>query len=116
MRTYGRVTNPDGSKTWVVVTTNANGSNDMVWLTTLIQVLKLGLNESPFYANYGIGAQQAVMSQVAPDYDVAKTQLQFSGYFASLAIARAPADVPTYAVKVTTHQGVSLNTNVQVPA
>ena len=54
MRTYGRVYAEDGSYTWVEVSTDANGFDDMVMLTTLAQVLKLNLGESPFYANFGI--------------------------------------------------------------
>ena len=58
------------SSTWVEVSTDANGYNDAVWLTTLAQVLQLGLNESPFYGNYGIPAQQSAVTQVFPDYYV----------------------------------------------
>ena len=35
MRTYGRNYNPDGTYTWVEVSTDANGYNDDVYLTTL---------------------------------------------------------------------------------
>jgi hypothetical protein len=116
MRTYGRITNPDGSKTWVVVQTDANGYNDMVWLTTLIQTLKLNLGESPFYAQYGIPAQQSVIQQVFPDYYVALTQQVFSPYFASLVISKTPgATTPSYQVNVTTHQGVKLNPSTPIP-
>src|SRR5487761_1386540 len=34
LRTYGRVTNPDGSQTWVVISTAASGDNSLVMLTT----------------------------------------------------------------------------------
>ena len=114
MRTYGRITNPDGSKTWQEVTTDANGFNDAVWLTTLCQVLLLNLNESPFYANYGLPDQQAIIQQVAPDYYVFRTQQLFARYFASLIIAKDPAaDQPTYTVSVITQQGAK--TVVSVP-
>ena len=106
MRTYGRITNRDGSKTWVQVSTDANGFDDYVWLTTLIQCLKLGLGESPFWANYGIPARQSVAQQIAPDYYVARTQQQFSSRFANLVVARQGTFNPTYQVNVTTHQGV----------
>ena len=43
MRTYGRITNAEGNLQWVEVTTDANGRNDNVWLTTLAQNLKLGV-------------------------------------------------------------------------
>jgi hypothetical protein len=112
MRTYGRVYNADGTYTWVVVTTDANGFNDWVWLTTLLQVLQLNLNESPFYANYGIPAHQAVVQQVFPDLYVAITQQQFSQYFASLVIAKQNQPTPTYNVNVTTHQGAVVQATV----
>ena len=116
MRTYGRIYDANGKPTWVVVQTDANGNNDMVWLTTLIQVLKLNLNESPFYAQYGIPAQQSVMQQVSPDYYVALTQQAFAPYFASLIITKQNSTVtPTYQVTVKTHQGVTINASVPIP-
>ncbi len=54
MRTYGRQYNADGTYTWVEVSTDANGFDDAVWLTTMAQVLQLHLGESPFFANFGI--------------------------------------------------------------
>jgi hypothetical protein len=105
MRTYGRVPLPDGSMRWVEVDTDANGFNDDVYLTTLIQCLKLNLNESPFYANYGIPAKPSVVQQIAPDFYAMQTQNQFAPYFASLLIARTRANPPTYQVNVITNQG-----------
>lgn len=50
MRTFGRTTNIlTGVKTWVEIDTDSAGFNDAVWLTTLVQVLKLNLGESPFF-------------------------------------------------------------------
>ena len=115
MRTYGRITNTDGSQTWVQVQTEAGGSNDRVWLTTLCQVLLLNLGESPFYGDYGIPAHQSVMTQVFPDYYVTYTQQKFSQYFASLIISKRPLPEPTYDVSVTTHQGVKLNVQIPIP-
>ena len=113
MRTYGRIINPDGSKTWVVVSTDANGYNDSVYLTTLAQVLKLNLGESPFYANFGIPQYQSVMTQVFPDFYVMQTQQQFSPFFASLAINKQPgATSPTYAVNALSHSGALLNNEI----
>ena len=97
-----------------MVETAPDGSNDAVWLTTLIQCLKLNLNESPFYASYGIPARQSVLQQVAPDYNVALTQKRFSQYFAALAITKVNVPVPTYVVTVTTHQGVTLTEKIPV--
>jgi hypothetical protein len=112
MRTWGRITNPDGSKTWVEVSTDANGDNSQVWLTTLAQTLKLNLNESPFYASYGIPAAQSVIQQVQPDYYVAQTQQQYAQHFAALVIAKQPQQPnqprPTYQINATTFQGVQL--------
>src|SRR5690242_18433303 len=101
MRIYGRITNPDGSKAWVKVSTDANGSSDMVYLTNLAQVLLLNLGESPFYANYGIPAHPSVVSQVFPDFYVAYTQQKFAQYFASLLVSKQPLPDPTYTINVT---------------
>ena len=93
MRTYGRVKNSDGSLTWVEVQTDANGHDDYVWLTTLIQCLKLNIGESPFYASYGIPARQSVLQQIFPDFYVTQAQIQFSPYFSSLVVSKqAPTD------------------------
>lgn len=106
MRTYGRITNPDGSRSWVVVETDANGFNDNVYLTTLCQNFKLNLGESPMFANNGIPAQQSVVTQVIPDFYVARTQQQFAQYFAALAVMRDPAsNPPNYNVSVVFHNG-----------
>jgi hypothetical protein len=116
MRTYGRPKLPDGTKgAWVQVATDPNGFDDMVWLTTLAQVLQLNLNESPFFANYGIPAHPSVVTQVFPDYYVVFTQQQFAQYFASLIISKVNVPDPTYNISVTTHQGVKLNFNLPVP-
>lgn len=117
MRTYGRITNPDGSKTWVVVQTDpATGSNSWVYVTALCQVLQGNLNESPFYANYGLAAQQSVIQQIVPDFSVARVQQQFAQFFASLIIARDPAAaVPTYNVNATLLEGTPASVTVRVP-
>lgn len=113
MRTYGRTTNPDGSKTWVEVTTDANDFNDNVYLTTLSQVLKLNLGESPFYANYGIPQYQTIVTQVFPDIYVSQTQNQFSPYFASLAINRVTGSYPpVYNATAITHSGALITSEI----
>lgn len=109
MRVYARSRNADGTKTWVVVQTAPNGDNSMVMLVVLCQVLLLNLNESPFWANYGIPARQAVQQQVSPDYYLARVQQQFAQYFASLIIVRQPGPVPAYGINVITLQGSVLN-------
>jgi hypothetical protein len=68
-----------------------------IWLTTLVQTLRLIEGESPFYGNYGIPAYKSVHTQIAPDAAVARTQAQYSPYFASLAVSKQQlATQPTY--------------------
>ena len=93
---------------WVEVTTDINGHNDAVWLTTLAQVLQMGLNESPFFGSYGIPAQQSVYTQIPPDYYVALTQQNFAQYFLSLTITKIPSPTPTYNINVLTNPGAIL--------
>ena len=117
MRTYGRTRDVlTGAKTWWVVTTDSNGFNDSIYLTTLAQVCKLNLGESPFFANYGIPAHPSVVTQVYPDFFMVRTQQQFAPYFASLIMTPTPirqgaADsddgrpVPAYNISVLTNYG-----------
>jgi hypothetical protein len=114
MRTYGRTTDEYGNKTWVVVTTDANGFNDQVYITTLIQCLLLNLGESPFYANYGIPGQQSLITQVMPDYYVLQTQSQFSPYFASLQVAKLNSADPTYQINIITNSGSKVDETVPI--
>ncbi|THD45242.1 hypothetical protein ERD95_17560 [Enterobacteriaceae bacterium ML5] len=108
MRTWGRVTDGNGNKKWVAVESDANGDFSYGWLTTLIQTLKLGLGESPFYAQYGIPAQQSIVTQVYPDYYVNILQQQFAGYFSSLTISKVDGAVnPTYDIQAIFLNGVS---------
>lgn len=104
MRTWGRV-----NGVWTEVSTESDGSNDAVYLTTLIQVLKLNPGESPFYANYGIPAQDSVVTQIFPDFYVNLTQQQFSPYFASLSITRSDTNPPTYKVDIVTNTGAHIS-------
>lgn len=117
MRVYGRITNPDGSKTWVTVQTDPEtGSNSWVYVTALCQALLLNLNESPFYSQIGIPAQQSVQMQVAPDLYVTRIQQYYSQFFASLIVAKDPAArTPTYNVRATTLDGTPVSVTVQVP-
>lgn len=93
------------SYTWVEVNTDKNGYNDAVWLTTLAQVLQLGLNESPFFGNYGIPAQQSVVTQVFPDYYVSLTQQNFAQYFLALLVSKRNSFDPTYDINATATPG-----------
>jgi hypothetical protein len=118
MRTYGRIApNPlyPDQLVWVEVTTDNRGFNDMVWLTTLIQTIRLNLGESPFFANYGIPAHPSVVSQIAPDLYMTRIQQQYSQYFLSLIITRGPnqpdergVPSPSYQVSVITQYGARL--------
>lgn len=113
MRTFGRIYNADGTYQWVVVTTDAKGFNDNVYLTTLAQAIKLNLNESPFYANTGIPQYQTVITQVFPDYYVTLLQMQFAPYFASLTITRRPSsNPPVYDVSALSHSGAQLTSTI----
>lgn len=106
MRTYGRVPDGSGGLRWVTVEGVGVAVEDAIWITTLIQNLKLIINESPFFANYGLPSEQAVIQQIAPDYHVSLTQQRFAQYFASLIITRIPDVItPTYRVNILTRAG-----------
>jgi hypothetical protein len=115
VRTYGRVgggANGVGGQ-WVEITTDANGDNSNVWLTTLCETLLLSTGESPFFGSYGIPATQAVIQQIFPDFYVARTQTQFAPYFASLTIQRVQGSLPpVYNVKATCLNGSILTSTV----
>lgn len=110
MRTYGR--DPQGN--WVKVETDEYGYDDAVWLTTLVQCLKLSPQESPFYGQYGIPAVASVIQQVLPTYYVNNLQSQFSQYFSSLQIALSQADPPIYTINVITNSGSAIIHQVEI--
>lgn len=101
---------------WVEVSTDANGYNDAVWLTTLAQVLALNPGESPMFGNYGVPSQQAVVNQLPPDYNVMLMQQVFSVYFLSLLISRLTDsnDNPNYNVTVLANPGATLISPVPI--
>jgi hypothetical protein len=111
MRVYGRDVKTGA---WVEVQTDDTGANDYVYITALVQCLKLNINESPFWANWGIPAQQSVVQQIFPDFYVALMQQRFSPYFASLQITKVQSTTPTYNVSITTNQGVKMAVSVPV--
>jgi len=116
LKTWGRPHNREGTYgPWTEVTTATDGTNDLVYFTTLCQVLLLNLGESPFYGNLGIPAHPSVVTQVFPDYYVAYTQQVFAPYFGNLLISKRQTAAPAYNVNVTTHTGVKLNASVPVP-
>ena len=89
------------------------GSNDLVYLVTFCQVLLLNLGESPFYAAYGLPAEQSIIQQVWPDYYVSRTQQLFAQYFAALIVSRVPeATKPTYQINVTTNTGIKITQQI----
>jgi len=117
MRVWGRVPNANGGKTWVEVSTDANGNNDAVNVTWLAQVLKLNLGESPFYAGWGIPQQQTIMTQVLPDYYLNYIQKQFSNLFASLSITfTTMTPNPTYKVSILTNSGANIGVSIALTA
>lgn len=115
MRTYGRITDEFGRKSWVVVESDpATGSDSWVWVTTLCQCLLLNLNESPFYAQYGIPAEQSILQQIQPDYYVSRTQQQFAQYFASLIVAK-DLQQGVYKISAVLLEGTPASVTMQVP-
>ncbi len=104
MRTYGR--DKDGN--WFRIT-----ADSYVWLATLVQTLRLGQGESPFYGNYGIPAQASVITQIAPDAAVARTQSQYAPYFAMLSVtADNTAQQPTYNIEAVFPDGTIIQSPV----
>lgn len=114
MRTYGRVAQPDGTTQWVEVNEDPSGNFEYGYITTLIQTLKLNQGESPFFANYGIPAQRAVVQQVFPDFYVTLTQQQYAPFFASLQVTKVDSTDPTYDITVVTTQGTKFQQTVAV--
>ena len=120
MRVYGRTKDEYGNVTWHEVQTDANGFNDYVYLTALVQELKLNLGESPLYGNRGIPAKSSIVLQTAPDYYTMLMQQRYAPHFMNLAITRVQGvdsrgnPCPTYRINVTTHYGVSAELNVPV--
>ena len=116
-RVYGRTTDEFGNRQWVVVTTDANGFDDYVYVTALAQEIQLNLGESPFWGNRGIPAEPSIVSQVAPDYYSSRLQLLYAPYFMNIMVYRVPGPnplgldpmftgAPVYKIQVVTHQGV----------
>lgn len=109
--------NDPSNYVWVEVSTDANGNNDAVWLTTLIQVLKLNYGESPMYGNYGIPGHASVMNQIVPDYYATLAQQQFAQFFVTLNLSRqalTDSPTPTYDVAITANPGSVLLNPVPV--
>lgn len=110
MRTYGR--NALGK--WVEVSTDENGYNDGVYLTTLVQCLKLAPEESPFFSQYGIPGVASVVQQVLPTYYVNQLQSFFVQFFSSLQITLIQTDPPIYNISAITNSGSKIISEVAV--
>lgn len=108
-RVWGRETASDGTRSWVAFETDSSGSDDCPNFIWLQQALLLNLNESPFYADWGIPVQQTLATSVYPDYYTAKTQQRFSQYFPSCSIARVSSSDVAYSVNITTKTGIKVS-------
>lgn len=108
MRVWGRVYAADDSYVWQAVETDANGNNDSPSATWFLQCCALSPGESPFFGDWGIPGQQAVIQQIFPDYYISLMQQRFAPYFASLLIAKNPGTTPSYNITIITHQGVKI--------
>jgi len=105
MRTYG--VDPQTGQ-WTEVT-----ETSYVWLATLAQTLRLNQGESPFYANYGIPAQNSVATQIPPDIAINRTQTQYAPHFASLTIIKQQnTPDPTYNISAVFQNGTTISTVV----
>lgn len=111
-RVWGRIHNSDGSRTWQAFETDDNGYDDAPNLIWLQNVLLLNLNESPFYADWGIPIQQTLATSVFPDYYTAKIQQRFTAYFASVVVTRIYSSDISYSVNVTTRTGYQVSQKI----
>lgn len=104
MRNYG----VDSNQNWVEIT-----DPNYIYLSAVAQTLRLSLNESPIYGNYGIPAQQSVISQVAPNAAVINTQSQYAPYFSSLVItSQQNTPQPTYNISAIFQNGTVVSSVV----
>jgi hypothetical protein len=105
MRTYG-VDQSTGQ--WVEVL-----ETSYIWLATLAQTLRLNQGESPFYANYGIPAQNSVYTQIPPDLAVNRTQTQYAPFFANLTVVKQQNTLnPTYNISAVFQNGTIISSTV----
>jgi len=108
MRTYGRTFDENGNATWTEIV-----ETSYIWLATLTQTLRLNQGESPFYGNYGIPAEQSVMTQIAPDSAITRTQSQYAPYFSSLVVTKSQVSAqPTYYISAVFTNGTIINSTV----
>ncbi len=114
LRVWGRVQQVNGTGgVWTAVTTTPSGDSSNCYLTALCQTLKLARGESPFFASSGIGGQNAVLTQIAPDLDATQVQTFYAPFFASLIINRVlGVNPPTYTVRAVCFSGAVLTASV----
>jgi len=112
MQTFGR----DIEGQWYEVTTDSNGFNDDVYLTTLAQVLQSDINESWLFAELGIPARQSVIGRTHPDYFVERVRAYFSRFFANISIAQTTDEegTPIYFVDVLKNDGSDYKATIYV--
>ncbi len=100
---------------WVEVSTDSAGYDDYVYITALVQTLRLNLGESPFWGNFGIPAKDSIMQQIAPDYFVAFIQQYYAPHFASLIVSRDVTKVdPTYNVQLIRNNGSQFEATIAI--
>jgi hypothetical protein len=112
MRTYGR----DSAGNWQEVTTDSNGWDDDVYLTTLAQVLQSDINESWVFPEMGIPARQSVVGRTHPDYFVDSVRAYFAQFFPSISITRTTDsdNNPAYYVDVLKNDGSDYKATIYV--
>lgn len=109
-RVWGRIWNgTKTSRTWTAFETDDSGSDDLPNFIWLQNALLLRLNESPFYATWGIPVVPTLASQVNPDYYTALMQQRFSNYFSSCVISRVSSTQISYNVSIVTRSGITVN-------
>jgi hypothetical protein len=112
MRTYGR----DSAGNWQEVTTDSNGWDDDVYLTTLAQVLQSDINESWLFPEMGIPARQSVIGRTHPDYFVERVRAYFAQFFPSITITQTTQadNTPVYYVDVLKNDGSEYKATIYV--
>jgi len=96
----------------VTVEADINDNPDSVYLTALIQTLKLNWGESPFFGDWGIPAHQAIVQQIFPDYYVLLTQKRYAPFFMTLGVVKRPTDTPMYDISIQFKSGAVISTTV----
>lgn len=113
MRIYHKVRNDQtGEQKWLVLT-----DQDDVYVFWLVEVLRLVLGESPFFANWGIPATETIVTNIYPDYYVALVKDQFTPYFQSLNITRIDTKelrTAAYSIEIITLNGKFINEMIKV--